>query len=232
MVAVDVGVGHQHDLVVAQLVEVELLVDAGAERGDDRLHLGVGEHLVDAGLLDVEDLAADRQDRLDPRVAALAGRAAGRVALDDEDLALLGVGRLAVRQLAGQAAAAEQSLAGAGQVAGLAGGDPGRRRGLRLADDVLALGGVLLEPGAELVVDDALHEALGLGVAELGLGLALELRLAELDRDDRGQALADVVTRDAVLALLDQAPLLAPVVDQARSAPRGSPPRGCRPRGC
>ena len=40
---------------------------------------------------------------------------------------------------------------------------------------------------------DPLDEALGLGVAELGLGLALELRLAELDRDDRGQALADVV---------------------------------------
>ena len=136
MVAVDVGVGHQHDLVVAQLVEVELLVDAGAERGDDRLHLGVGQHLVDAGLLDVEDLAADRQDRLDPRVAALAGRAAGRVALDDEDLALGGVGRLAVGQLAGQAAAAEQALAAAGQVARLAGGDPGLRRGLRLADDV------------------------------------------------------------------------------------------------
>ena len=77
-----------------------------------------------------------------------------------------------------------------------------------------ALGGVLLEPGAELVVDHALHEALGLGVAELGLGLALELRLAELDRDDRGQALADVVAGDPVLALLDQAPLLAPVVDQ------------------
>ena len=102
----------------------------------------------------------------------------------------------------------------AGQVAGLAGGDPGRGRGLGLADDVLALGGVLLQPGAELVVDDPLHEALGLGVAELGLGLALELRLAELDRDDRGEALADVVAGDPVLALLDQAPLLAPVVDQ------------------
>ena len=126
VVAVDVGVGHQHDLVVAQLVEVELLVDAGAERGDDRLDLGVGQHLVDAGLLDVEDLAADREDRLDARVPALPGRAAGRVALDDEDLALLGVGRLAVRQLAGQAAAAEQPLAGAGQVPGLPGRDPGR----------------------------------------------------------------------------------------------------------
>ena len=88
------------------------------------------EHPVDPGLLDVEDLAADRQDRLDPRVAAALGRAAGRVALDDEDLALLGVGRLAVGQLAGQPAAAEQTLAVAGQVARLAGRDPGDGRGL------------------------------------------------------------------------------------------------------
>src|SRR3546814_13602791 len=66
------------------------------------------------------DLAADREDRLDARVPALAGRAAGRVALDDEDLALLGVGRLAVRELAGQTAAAEQTLAGAGQESGRA----------------------------------------------------------------------------------------------------------------
>ena len=57
---------------------------------------------VDAGLLDVEDLAADREDRLVLRVAAALGRAARRVALDDVDLALLRVGRLAVGQLARQ----------------------------------------------------------------------------------------------------------------------------------
>jgi hypothetical protein len=104
-------------------------VDAGAERGDDRLDLGVGQHLVDARLLDVEDLAADRQDRLDPRVAALLGRATRGVALHDEDLALDRVGRLAVGQLAGQTTAAEQTLAVAGQVARLAGRDPSGRGG-------------------------------------------------------------------------------------------------------
>ena len=46
---------------------------------------------------------------------------------------------------------------------------------------------------------------LGLGVAQLGLGLALELRLAQLHRDDGGQALADVVAREVVVLLLEQA---------------------------
>src|SRR6476661_7933333 len=44
--AVDVGIGHQHDLVVARLVDVEVLADAGAEGGDERLDLVVGEDLV------------------------------------------------------------------------------------------------------------------------------------------------------------------------------------------
>ena len=86
MAAVDVGVAHQDDLVVADLGDVELLADAGADGRDERLDLVVLQHLVDAGPLDVEDLAPDGQDRLGARVAGLLGRAAGRVALDDEQL--------------------------------------------------------------------------------------------------------------------------------------------------
>ena len=58
--AVDVGVAQQDDLVVADLGDVELLADAGADGRDQRLDLVVLEHLVEAGPLDVEDLAADR----------------------------------------------------------------------------------------------------------------------------------------------------------------------------
>src|ERR687890_345173 len=54
-----------------------------------------------------------------------------------------------------------------------------------LADDLPALGGVLFEPVAQLVVHHLLGERARLGVAQLGLGLALELRLGQLDRDDR-----------------------------------------------
>jgi hypothetical protein len=101
--AVDVGVRHDDDGVVAQLADVVVVgADAGAERGDQGDDLLAGEHLVDAGLLDVEDLAAQREDRLGLAVASLLGRAAGRVALDDEELGVLGVALLAVGELAGQ----------------------------------------------------------------------------------------------------------------------------------
>src|SRR3546814_4451081 len=75
--AVHIGVGHDDDLVVAQLVDVELVAaDAGAERGDQGADLLRGQHLVEARPLDVEDLAAQRQNRLVLAVAALLGRAA------------------------------------------------------------------------------------------------------------------------------------------------------------
>ena len=73
VLAVDVGVGHQHDLVVAQLVEVEVLAGCRCRSAEISACTSLfGQHLVDAGLLDVEDLAADRQDRLGLRVAAAA----------------------------------------------------------------------------------------------------------------------------------------------------------------
>ena len=76
--AVDVGVGHDDDAVVAQLVGVEVVdADATTERRDHRLDFVAAEHLVEAGLLDVQDLALDRQNRLKATIAALLGRATG-----------------------------------------------------------------------------------------------------------------------------------------------------------
>ena len=61
------------------------------------------EHLVEARALDVEDLAAQRQHRLEGAVAALLGGAAGRIALDDEEFGFRRIALLAVGELAGQA---------------------------------------------------------------------------------------------------------------------------------
>src|SRR3989441_12738267 len=82
-----IGVGHDDDLVIAGLVESEVLAHAGPDRRDHGPDLLVGEDLVDPGLLDVEDLAAQRQDRLEAAVAALFRGAARRVTLDEEQLA-------------------------------------------------------------------------------------------------------------------------------------------------
>ena len=160
----------------------------------------VVEHLVDAGLLDVEDLAAEGEDGLDAAVAAVLGRAACGVALHEEELALGGVAAGAGGQLAGHAEALERALL-AGGLAGLAGGLAGLAGEDGLLDDGAGDGGVLGEEVRELGRDDALHQAGDVG-AELGLGLSLELRLRDLDRDDGGEALADVVAGEDGVGLL------------------------------
>ena len=97
-------------MIKAFSVEV-VASDAGAERGDQRADLLGRQHLVEAGALDVEDLSAQRQHRLIFAVAALFGGAAGRIALDDEDLGLGRIALLAVGELAGQARDVERALA-------------------------------------------------------------------------------------------------------------------------
>ncbi len=228
--AVDVGVGHDDHAVVPQLLDVELVADATADGGDDRLDLGVREHLVDAVLLAVDDLAAERQDRLEVLVARVDGGAARRVALDEVDLAALGVVRLAVGELAGEAAAGHRALAA--DLARLARRLAGARGVDRLRDDPLALGRVLVEELGELLVHRLLDEGAHPGVAELRLRLALELGLAELDGDDRGEALADVVAFEVVLLLLQLALFARELVDRRRQRGREARRGASRPRAC
>src|SRR3990170_1830359 len=80
-----------------------------------------------------------------------------------------------------------------------------RLRGRRaLRDDPLPVAGVLLEPRHEVLVHRGLDERAHGRVAELRLRLALELRIAQLHRDDRREALAHVLTEEVVVLLLQQ----------------------------
>ena len=92
-----------------------------------------------------------------------------------------------------------------------------RLRGLDgLADDRPRLARVLLQELGELGVDDVGDEALHARVAELGLRLALELRVGELGGDDRGEPLAHVLAGEVVVLLLELALLPRVAVDRAR----------------
>src|SRR6185503_6130853 len=90
---------------------VLLLAEAAAERGDQGGDFGRRKQLVEARALDIEDLAFQRQDRLELAVTALLGGAAGRIPLDQVKLALRRVAFLAVGQLARQPHAVEYALA-------------------------------------------------------------------------------------------------------------------------
>jgi hypothetical protein len=137
--------------------------------------------------------------------------AAGRVPLDEEQLGVLGVAGLAVGELAGELRALECALPA--QLPCLAGGLARVPRRHRLGDDLLRVGGVLLEELREPLVDRLLDETADPRVAELCLGLALELRVVQLHGDHGREPLAHVLALEVLLLLLDQ-PLLARVLVQ------------------
>src|SRR5687767_3261033 len=97
---VGVGVSEDDDLAIAQPGDVEVLAHAAAERGDEISELLVLEDLRQRHALGVHHLAAQRQDRLLPAVAALLRRSSSRIALDDEQLAVFAIRAGAVTELA------------------------------------------------------------------------------------------------------------------------------------
>src|SRR5699024_4337682 len=119
----------------------------------------------EAGLLHVEDLASDRQDRLGLRIAALNSAAASGVTLNDEDLRDLSIAGGAVPELAGHSPSLKEALAASG-FPSLARSHACGRCLDRFTDDVPGLVRVGFQPVPELVVKDLLGERAGLSVTE------------------------------------------------------------------
>ncbi len=128
MGAVDIGVGHDDDALVAQRFLAVLRADAAAERQHDVAQFLVGPHLVGRGAGDVEDLAAQRQDRLGFAVARLLRRAAGAVALDEEDFGARGGVAGAIGQVCRAGAICGSRSCATFPFAGAAAGVPRRAR--------------------------------------------------------------------------------------------------------
>ena len=87
MGAVNVGVGHDDDFVIAELVDVELVADTGAEGDNHGVELIVAVDFIGAGLFDVEHFPPHGKNGLESGIAALNGGACGGIALNDIDFA-------------------------------------------------------------------------------------------------------------------------------------------------
>ena len=206
--AIDVGVGHDDNLVVAKLVDVGFAVafaihaEAYADALDD-VHYRLGlKHTVPLYLLHVQNLTAQRQDGLEVTVAALLGAAACRVTLDEEYLAVLRVFVGAVGQLAGQSATRHRVLA-LYALTGLAGSDTGCGSQHHFVANHLCLLRMLLQVVGQCLAYSLLYGTCHLRVSELRLRLSLKLRFCHLDGDDGRQTLAEVLWGNLNLCLLN-----------------------------
>ena len=214
--AVHVGVGHDDDAVVAELVDFEVAAaDSAAERRDQGAHLRRREHLVEAGLLHVENLAAQGKDGLGAAVAPLLGRTARRIALHQEHLGEGRVLLLAVGELARQAGDVQGAFA-ARHLPCLAGRLPGARRVEHLGDHLARVLGAFVQVGREVARELLLHRWLHFARYQLVLGLGGELGIRHLHRHDRRQSLPRIVAGGRHLRLLGDAFAFDVAVQRAR----------------
>ena len=139
--------------------------------------------------------------------------AACGVALHDVDLGLLRIVGAAIGELAWQATEVGRTLT-TDQLTRLTCGNAGLRRRNSLVHNGFRVGGVRLEPVREVLVARLLHEGLDLGIAELGLGLTLELGFTDLHRDDGRESFTDVVTGELGIFVLEQLLLERVLVDR------------------
>ena len=175
--AVHVGIGHDDDAVVAELGDIEVvLADAGAQGRDQGADLLGGDHLVETGLLHVEDLSLERQDRLEFPVPSLLGRAAGGITLDQVEFAQ---GRVLSWQSASLPGRLPISRAPLRRVSSraLRAASRARAASMDFSRIRLATWGFSSRIDGQLFVHQGFHVPLDLGVAQLGLGLPLELGL-------------------------------------------------------
>ena len=202
-----VGIHQQDHPTIPQIALVVVLARPAPQRRQHILELLVAEHLLVVRLFYVEHLATKRQDRLRPPVSPLLRRAAGRVALNDEELRVVRIARTAVRQLARQVELVAHRLLTPHLV--------GRRtrcrtgtRGLQDAEgNGVARTRILVQVTLQLRPDQRTHRRLHLGVVQPILRLTLELRIGQEDIHDRDDAFTRVTplhlkaTRNRVVRL-------------------------------
>ena len=190
--SVHIGVRHDDDAVITQLWKVELAAaDAAAQRGDQVPTSLDDSILSNRAFLDVEDFAAQRQNRLRAAVAALFGRAPGGVALDEVELGHGRVFFLAVGELAGQTRRCPAHPCG-GSSRGPCAPLPGAAASIILVTTPLASWDARRGRRRKLA-EFLLDRGFDLAGYQLVLGLRGELWIRHLDGDYCGQAFSSII---------------------------------------
>ena len=89
MCTVNIGIGHNDDLVITKLGNIKILMDSGSEGSDHCLDLFVSINLIQTCLLNIQDLTTQWKNRLCGTVSRRLGRTARGISLYDIDLTVL-----------------------------------------------------------------------------------------------------------------------------------------------
>ena len=201
MGAVHIGICHNNNLVVAELGNIEVVVNSRSKRRDHGTNLSVCIDLVQSGFLHVQNLSSQRQDGLVCLASGFLGGSAGGISLYQVDLAVLRILVRTVCQLSRQSQAVQSGLS-SGHLPGTSGSRPGSLGQNGFFADDFRNARVLLQEIGQLLAYHVQHSRPGLRIAKFLLGLALKLRLLQLHADNRSQALPDILSGKRRLVLL------------------------------
>ena len=180
MGAVDIGIGHNDDLMISELGLIEFISDSCAECSNNRLKFLVGIHLIDTCLLYIKHLTPKRKDRLVLSLTTLLSGTAGGISLNDEYLTELCFIRLTISKLTGKLYGIKSCLSSCcfSGVLCCCTCSAGRKA---LLHDYLGDLGILLEICGKLIGNCILNHGSDLGISELRLRLSFELRFRKLN---------------------------------------------------
>ena len=203
MCTIDIGIRHDDDLVITKLRDIEVFVDAGTEGGDHTLDFFIRIYAVEACLLHIQYLTTERQHSLGMYISSILCRAQCRISLNDEDLALIRILRVTVDELARKTDTIERRLSSR-KITGTTSRCTRTLSEYRLLADGTRYTRVLLEIVGELLTDDVLNRGLRLGISKLLLGLSLELRILDFDRNYGRETFTDIITTQIRLRVLQE----------------------------
>ena len=193
MCTVNIGIGHNDDLMITKFGDIKILMDSGSKSSDHGLDLFVSVNLVQTCFLNVQDLTTKWKDRLCGTVSRCLGGTARGISLYDVDLAVL---RILVRTVCkfSRKRHAIQCRFSSCKVTGLSGCFSGSLCKNRFLNGSLGNCRILLQENLQLLTYNAVYCTSGLTVSKFLLGLALKLRILDLNADNGCQALSDIIT--------------------------------------
>src|SRR5699024_4766801 len=183
MSSIYIGIGHNDDLVVPQLTDVEILMYSCSESCDHGFDLCIGINLVQPCLLYIQNLSSQRKNCLSSYASGSLCRSSSRVSLYNIDFTLAWILVHAVCQLARQGHTIQLRLP-SGQLSGLSGSISGPLRKNGFLHDNLCYCRILRQVNLQLAADNIVYSASGLAVSQLLLCLSFKLRIFNFYADN------------------------------------------------
>ena len=194
MRAVYIGIGHNNNLAVPQLLNVKVLADGSSQRRDHRHQLFIAVYPVDPRLFYVQHFAPEGENCLIPPVSSFLGGTACRVTLDNVQLCSLCGFFLTVCQLSGEGSAFHRRLAPCG-FSGFFCCFPGILRGQALVENCPCHRRIFLKVAHELIKDHFFDKWTHRRIAQPSLGLSFKFALRQLYGNNCRQAFPHVIAQ-------------------------------------